>query len=250
MTTAGKGDGAGQYPQAPVTDPDKAVPRWSPRKIFARKKRVKAPRRHRSGLLGRLVFLALVFGLGALTLQLMGRTLPMPVWVVAEVEARLNRSLADALPGGALSLGGIDVTVGEDWVPHLVLEDLRLLQADGQTLLALPETYFSLDPAGLPQGQFRANSLRIVGAHIDLRRDPQGDLLFALGGGSGPKIDSLAAVFASLDHAFAQPALTHLTQVQVEGLSLTLTDQRADRTWQVGDGLVSIGGATEISQVP
>ncbi len=240
MTTAGQGDGAGQDPQAPVTDPDKVVPRWSPRKIFARKKRVKAPRRHRSGLLGRLVFLALVFGPGALTLQLMGRTLPMPVWVVAEVEARLNSSLADALPGGALSLGGIDVTVGEDWVPHLVLEDLRLLQADGQTLLALPETYFSLDPAGLPQGQFRAKSLRIVGAHIDLRRDQQGNLLFALGGGSGPKIDSLAAVFASLDHAFAQPALTHLTQVQVEGLSLTLTDQRADRTWQVGDGLVSI----------
>ena len=176
MTTAGQGDGAGQDPQAPVTDPDKVVPRWSPRKIFARKKRVKAPRHHRSGLLGRLVFLALVFGLGALTLQLMGRTLPMPVWVVAEVEARLNSSLADALPGGALSLGGIDVTVGEDWVPHLVLEDLRLLQADGQTLLALPETYFSLDPAGLPQGQFRAKSLRIVGAHVDLRRDQQGNL--------------------------------------------------------------------------
>ena len=129
MTTAGQGDGAGQDPQAPVTDPDKAVPRWSPSKIFARKTRVKAPRRHRSGLLGRLVFLALVFGLGALTLQLLGRTLPMPVWVVAEVEARLNRSLADALPGGALSLGSIDLTVGEDWVPQLVLEDLRLLQA-------------------------------------------------------------------------------------------------------------------------
>ena len=230
MTTAGQGEGAGHGPKAAVTDPAKG----------ARKKRAKPPRRHRSGLLGRLVFLALVFGLGALTLQLLGRTLPMPVWVVAEVEARLNRSLADALPGGALSLGGIDMTLGEDWAPHLVLEDLRLLQPDGQTLLALPETYFSLDPAGLPQGQLRAKSLRIVGAHIALKRDNQGNLLLALGSGEGPKITNLAAVFASLDRAFALPALTHLTRVQVEGLSLTLTDLRAGRTWQVGDGLMTI----------
>lgn len=230
MTTAGQGDGAGHGPKAAVTDPAKG----------ARKKRAKPPRRHRSGLLGRLVLLALVFGLGALTLQLLGRTLPMPVWVVAEVEARLNRSLGDALPGGALSLGGIDLTVGEDWVPHLVLDDLRLLQPDGQTLLALPETYLTLDPAGLAQGQLRAKKLRVVGAHIALKRDNQGNLLLALGSGEAQKIDNLAAVFASLDHAFALPALTHLTRVQVEGLSLTLTDLRAGRTWQVGDGLVTI----------
>ncbi|MEI6800039.1 MAG: hypothetical protein WCO04_12610 [Pseudomonadota bacterium] len=186
------------------------------------------------------MFLALVFGLGALTLQLLGRTLPMPVWVVAEVEARLNRMAGDVLPGGALSLGGIDVTLGEDWVPHLVLDDLRLLQADGQTLLALPETYLSLDLSGLPHGQIRAKSLRIVGARIDLRRDAQGNLLLDMAKGPGPKIDSLAAVFASLDHAFALPALSHLTRVQIEGLTLSLTDLRAGRTWQVGDGLLSI----------
>ena len=230
MTAAGQGDGTGQKPDAATAAPAKR----------ARKKPAKHPRRHRSGLLGRLVFLVLVFGLGALTLQLLGRTLPMPVWVVAEVEARLNRGLSDALPGGALSLGGIDLTVGDNWVPHLVLEDLRLLQPDGQTLLALPETYFSLDPAGLAQGQLRARSLRIVGAHIALKRDTQGNLLLALGSGQEPKITNLAAVFASLDHAFALPALTHLARVQVEGLSLTLTDQRAGRTWQVGDGLVTI----------
>jgi len=238
MTSAGQGDGAGQEPLAPVTDPAQAVP--APRKRFSLRKRPKPPRRHGSGLLGRLIFLAVVFGLAALTLQLLGRTLPMPVWVVAEVEARLNRSLADGLPGSALSLGGIELTVGEDWVPHIVLDDLRLLQAGGQTLLALPETFLNLDPSGIPQGQLRAKSLRIVGAHIDLRRDGQGNLLMALGSGEGPQIDNLATVFASLDRAFALPVLAHLTQVQIEGLSLTLTDQRTGRIWQVGDGRVTL----------
>lgn len=240
MTKAGQRDGAGHNPEVSGVDPPLTPPLQAKRARFNRKPRAKPVRKHRSGLWGRLVFLALVFGLGALTLQFLGRSLPMPVWVVAEVEARLNRTLADALPGGALSLGGIDLTVGDDWVPHLVLDDLRLLQGDGQTLLALPETYLSLDPAGLPKGQLRAKSLRVVGARIELRRDQQGNLLLALGSGEGSKIDSLASVFASLDHAFALPELTHLTQVQVEGLSLTLTDLRAGRTWQVGDGLVTL----------
>ena len=246
MTPAGQGSGAGQKPKAPVTDPAKAVP--APRKGFALRRHPKRPRRPRSGLWGRMVFLALVFGLVALTLQILGRTLPMPVWIVAEVEARLNRSLAEALPGGALSLGGIDVMVGEDWIPHLVLDDLRLLQADGQTVLTLPQTYLTLDPAGLPQGQLRSKNLRIVGARIALRRDAQGNLLLTLGSGEGSKIDNLTTVFAKLDQAFALPLLTHLTQVRAEGVSLALTDQRTGRTWQVGDGLMTIDHrAAEIS---
>ncbi len=246
MTPGGQGSGAGHKPEAPMTDPAAAVP--GPRKGFALRRHPKRPRRPRSGLWGRMAFLALVFGLAALTLQFLGRTLPMPVWIVAEVEARLNRSLAEALPGGALSLGGIDVTLGEDWVPRLVLDDLRLLQADGQTLLTLPQAYLSLDPAGLPQGQLQVKSLRIVGARIALRRDAEGDLLLTLGSGAGSKIDNLTTVFAKLDQAFALPLLTHLTQVRAEGVSLTLTDQRTGRTWQVGDGLVTIDHrATEIS---
>ena len=75
-----------------------------------------------------MIFLAVVFGLAALTLQLLGRTLPMPVWVVAEVEARLNRSLADGLPGSALSLGGIELTVGEG-----VVNIEAVVETTGQT---------------------------------------------------------------------------------------------------------------------
>jgi hypothetical protein len=202
--------------------------------------RFRSRRRRRAGLGGRLFLLLFLFGLAALALEFVGRPVQMPVWVVAEVESRLNRALAGALPDGALSVGGIEMTVGDDWVPRFLLEDLRLLQPGGQTLLALPETFLSLDPAGLVQGQLRAQSLRIVGARIAIRRDRDGHFDIALGGGQGPRIDTLAALFATFDRAFALPALTHLQSVEVEALSLSLTDQRAGKTWEVGDGHLSI----------
>ena len=198
------------------------------------------PRRRRVGFGARIVLLLVLFGLSAVVLDVVGRPISLPVWAVAEVEARLNRALADALPDGALSVGGIEITLGDDWVPHLVLEDLRLLQSGGQTLLTLPETYLNLDPSGLLEGQVRAQSLRIVGARIAIRRDRDGHFDLALGQGHGPKIDSLAALFATLDHAFALPALTHLHTVQAEALTLSLTDLRAGKTWEVGDGHLTL----------
>lgn len=206
---------------------------------------------------GLLVLAVVVFGLIGLAVQVVGRPVQLPVWLVAEVEARMNRVLGAVMPESALSVGGIEVTLGEDWVPHLVLEDLRLLQAGGQTLLTLPETHLKLEPMGLLQGQLRAESLRIVGARIAMRRDRDGRLDLALGQGAGGqgaggqgaaaqpatpgrRIDSLATVFAMLDQAFDQPALSHLTRIDAEALTLSLTDLRAGRTWEVGDGRLSL----------
>ncbi len=196
--------------------------------------------RRRSGFGARLVLLMLLFGLAAVALEFVGRPVQLPVWVVAEVEVRLNRALANALPDGALSVGGIEITLGDDWVPHLVLEDLRLMQPGGQTLLTLPEIYLNLDPSGLLQGQVRAESLRVVGARIAIRRDRDGHIDLALASGQGPKIKTLSDLFAAFDHAFALPALTHLHSVEAEALSLSMTDLRAGRTWEVGDGRLSI----------
>ncbi|MGV8987008.1 MAG: hypothetical protein ACOH2H_12070 [Cypionkella sp.] len=187
-----------------------------------------------------MFLLVLLFGLAALALEFVGRPLRLPVWAVAEVETRLNRSLAEALPQGALSVGGIEISVGDDWVPHLVLDDLRLLQPGGRTLLTLPEIFLNLDPSDLMRGRLRAQSLRIVGARIAIRRDRDGRFDLALGSGDGPSINSLADLFAIFDRAFALPALTHLRTVEAEAMSLSLTDLRAGRTWEVGDGRLSI----------
>ncbi len=201
-------------------------------------------RRARNGLGGRLFLLLVVFGLAAAIYALVGKPIGLPVWAVAEVEQRVNIALDGALPNGAVSVGGIEVMVGDDWVPHLVMEDVRLLKPGGQTLLTLPEAHVALDPDGLIHGVLRAKSVRIVGARMAVRRDRDGHFDLDFGGASaetpGPKIDSLAALFDAADRVFALPAFEHLTNVDLQALSLSLTDLREGRTWEVGDGRLSI----------
>ena len=214
--------------------PEPALPEPAPPEpALARRK----TRRVRTGLGGRLLLLLLVFGLAGGIYAMVGKPIGLPVWAVAEVEQRLNRNLDGVMTDGALSIGGIEVMLGDDWVPHLVLEDVRLLKFSGQTLLSLPEAHVALDPKGFLQGAIRATSVRIVGARLAVRRDRQGHFDLAFGGASaGPQIDSLAALFDSADAAFALPGLADLTNIDLEALSLSLTDLGEGKTWEVGDG--------------
>ncbi len=185
------------------------------------------------------VVLVLVLALAALvaTLGLTGASLRLPVWVVAEVESRLNKSVDGVLPDGAMSLGGIEIGFDADWVPRLRLDDLRVQNAAGKPLLTLPETGISFDLDGLFEGRLQPRSLRISGARIDLRRDADGRFDLALGAGQlGTRIDGIPALFDLVDAAFALPALSRLQSVEADALALSLRDERSHRTWEVGDG--------------
>lgn len=224
------GDGAGE-------DRPAAPPR--------RTRRPAARRTARTGisLTVVLTLVLLVLGFGYLTLAYTGKTVRLPTWSVAQIEDRLNQGLvAERLPkGAALSLGAVQIAVDNGFVPRFRLEDVRLIDREGRSILALPEAFLSLDPAEILSGRIRPSSLRLVGARLAVRRDADGriDLQFGPGlGGPGPK--SLGEVLDGVGRLFTAPALAHLTTIEVEGLSLTLTDARADRRWQLGDGRVVI----------
>ena len=68
-------------------------------------------KRHRTGLGARLFSLALIFGVIFGIFALSGKPIPMPTWVVAEIEQRANKSLAKALPEAAIAIGGVEITV-------------------------------------------------------------------------------------------------------------------------------------------
>lgn len=185
------------------------------------------------------VVFALVLGFAALVaaLGLTGTSIRMPVWVVAEVETRLNRSVDGMLPEGALSLGGIEIGFDADWVPRLRLDDLRVQNGAGKPLLTLPETGISFDLDSLLEGAVRPRSLRISGARVDLRRDSEGRFDLALGSGQlGAQIDGIPALFDLVDAAFALPVLSRLQSIEADALALSLRDDRSRRTWEVGDG--------------
>ncbi len=225
-------DGSPAAGPAPLAaPPDDVPPPPGPR----RKPRRRKPRV--GGGLG-LIVLTLALVLGGLAIAAAGGVmLRLPVWAVAEVEARLNRAVDPALPEGAVSVGGIALGLQDGWQPVLRLSDLRLLQRGGASLLTLPETEITLDLPALLSGHLRPSRLHVSGGDITVKRGPDGRFDIALGQmQAGPEIRSLPDLFDALDRVFALPLLAELTKVEADALSLTVTDARAGRVWQIGDG--------------
>ena len=206
-----------------------------------------ASRRRGGGLGARLFLLLLALGLIIAGFGMTGKTVRLPVWAVAEVENRLNHALEGVLPKGAVSVGAIEMSLDANWSPQLQLDDLRLLQTGGRTLLTLPQTHLLFDRTELLAGRVRVKTLRVVGADIAVTRDRSGKFNFNFGTGQGPKIDSLAALFAETDRIFALPAMSQLGLVEGDALSLQLSDARSGRSWQVSQGYLQLDNrATDI----
>jgi hypothetical protein len=190
-----------------------------------------------------LTLVLLAIGFAYLTLAYTGKTIRLPTWSVAEIETRLNSGLMAArLPKGtAVAIGGVELAVDTDFVPRFRIEDIRLIEANGRSLLTLPEARVTFDPHSLLSGKIRPSSLRLVGARVAIRRDEMGRIDLELGGaGRGPGPKSFAELLDAVEALFATPALEHLATIEAEGLTLNLTDDRAGRSWQVGDGRLAI----------
>lgn len=221
-------------PQFPLKSPDGEQ---TPRR--ARLHFVKRKARHISfGLLALIVVAGIAVLIGAWAL--LGRTISLPTWVVAEVETRANTAIGDALPGAGIAIGGIEVTVEDSWTPKLKLEDVRLMQGQGTTLLALPEVRVTFDgPSFIHDRALRPARLHIFGANLDLRRDADGRFDIRIGGQTQvPQVKGLSEILASLDVVLAAPALSQLQTVEAQATSLTLEDAVTGRTWTVGDGRI------------
>ena len=226
-----------------LRDDQPAMPGRRFRRTAAPRTAARRPARAGISLTVVLTLLLLVIGFGYLTLAYTGKTIRLPTWTVAEIEDRLNQGLvAGRLPqGAALSLGTVQIAVDEGFVPRFRLEDVRLIDREGRSILALPEAFLSLDPGEILSGKVRPSSLRLVGARLAVRRDAEGRIDLQLGPGLvGPGPKSLGEVLDGVGRLFTAPALAHLATIEVEGLSLTITDARANRRWQVGDGRVVI----------
>ena len=169
-----------------------------------------------------------------------GRPITLPVWVVAEIEHRMNTAIEPAMPGASISLGGAEVMLGDDWRPRLRTRDLRLMQGRGPALLVLPELRMAFDAASIPSRQMLLQEMRITGARVNIRRDEQGRLDISLGEGSGSQITTLAEALDAIDRAFATPFLSRLKRVDADGLSVSLRDDRVGRSWQMGDGRLTL----------
>ncbi|MEZ5797160.1 MAG: hypothetical protein R3D63_06580 [Paracoccaceae bacterium] len=209
----------------------------------AGKRRYRLRHRPRLGLRLALGLLLVALAVAVVGMALTGRSIALPVWAVAEVETRLNRVLAQGHlpPDTALAVAEIELALDRDFTPRFRLRDLRLIERSGRAILALPEVAVTLDPGQAIRGRLRPSSVRLLGAHVEALRDADGRLGLSIGnisGSRGPQ--SLAELLDALDRMFSSPALAGLKVVDADALTLTLTDQRAGRNWQLGDGRLVI----------
>lgn len=232
MTTAEDGgNGQGVAPSPQPAPPQPAAPH-TPLRQPRRRRRLR-----RTGVFSLLVLFLLLGAAGLAALGLSGASLRLPVWVVAQIEDRLDDAVAQIVPEGSVAVGGVVLRLDADHVPVLGLEDVRLMQDGGRTtLLSLPEAQLAFDGAALLSGEIRPASLRLVGASVALRRRVDGSFDLALPAGNGPKLDGLDALFGLIDTAFRRPVLSRLTHIEAEALSVTIDDRLTGRKWDLGDG--------------
>ncbi len=180
-----------------------------------------------------------VFGVLALT----GQTLRLPMWMVENLELRLNGQLD---PRARIDLGAIEVLIDDAWVPRLAVTDIRLSAPNGATLLLLPQARVVFSAQAFAKGELRPSSLRLVGGQIALRRDVLGRLNIDLGTAQDVQMESFAGLLDDIEAAFETQALSALARVDVQALSLTLRDDRSGRVWRVTDGRLSITNRPDV----
>jgi hypothetical protein len=207
-----------------------------------------APRRglpRRAGGAGAWLVLTLVLlalGVVMAGLALKGAAWRLPVWAVAEAEARMNRALAAPVgpPTASVSLGGVVARLGGGAAPRLVVDDLEVMDPAGRILARLPELRLGLDPAALLVGRIRPRTLDILGARMSVVRLRDGRFDLALGDGSTTPPRSLPALLDRIRTAFSLPALSRLDRIDLQGMTLTLDDRRTGRLWEMGDGQLTV----------
>ncbi len=216
-----------------------------------------------AGLLSGLMVGLVLLGLSALALS--DRTIRLPGWAVARIEARVNRALGGQarvlIDGAALVLGG-------DRGTEASLDGVTILDAGGQPLARLGDLGATLSAGLLLRGEASPEALRLSGAEVTLRRAADGrlDLDFAAPGKPAAKVvaappappvagpaaapteaeareaaqTALPVLAAAIDRAFALPFLDRIDSIEADRLTLVLEDARAGQTWRAEDGRMTL----------
>lgn len=178
---------------------------------------------------GILLLLALLIGVVVL-----GQRVHAPPWLRDRVEARLE----SATGGLQVRFGDVSLVVHKDWRPRLRLTDVSISDADDRQIAQVSDMQASLAMRPLLRGQVRAKRIMLNGAQIALTRDQDGALSLAVGSGSTPvrSAPNLAQLIEQFDSVFQSPALSALTSVELDAITLDYQDLRLGRSWVLDGG--------------
>lgn len=155
-----------------------------------------------------------------------------PVWVLEQVEERLNASVQE----GALAVGGARVELLEGLAPDVVLTDVVYLDRNGKSLAQVDRVHAVFDASPLFSPEVIPRRVALSGANVFLRRDHDGNLNvnFGAGGDFAPTGD-LPEFVVELKALFEKKFLSSIDDVSLDGLDFELVDDFSGKTWTVGD---------------
>lgn len=162
---------------------------------------------------------------------------PVPGWVISELETRLNGALAGTMKVSVP--GGVDLIIDEGFVPRVRLRQVQLARVSGQPIAELPDVRVSFWPEPLLHGRMVPSALRISGAEIALRRLPDGRIDLDLGGAGamqGFDLRNIGQISEAVKDAFDTAPLRALEQISADALRIRIDDSRLDRIWEISGG--------------
>ena len=173
-----------------------------------------------------LVVAGIVFTI--LFLSLSGRSIPVPGFIHASIEDRINARSE----GKPFRLGAMEVGIGRDGVPQVLLSDISIADPAGGAVAHLNSLGAELSLDRLLRGEIAASTLILAGAQITLRRTSDGSFSLRTDQLEETEAASLPDVLERVDRLLAGPALAALEDINADGIVLTLEDARSGRIWQ------------------
>ncbi|WP_253276792.1 DUF3971 domain-containing protein [Ruegeria sp. 6PALISEP08] len=176
-----------------------------------------------------LVLLAMFTGF-----MVVGQRMHAPAWLRDRVEARLEQ----ALGGLQIHFGDVSFIIHEGWRPRLRLTDVAISDAAGQQIAQVSDMRASLAMRPLLRGHVRPKRIILSGAQIALTRDADGALTLTVGSDSAPvqEAPNLAELIEASDQVFLSPALSALTSIELDAITLDYSDLRQGRSWVLDGG--------------
>jgi len=170
---------------------------------------------------------------GLFVLSYLGTPIVVPDWLHTKVVERLNEETG----GVEVEMGEVVVVVEQGWQPRLELRDVLFSERGGAPIASLSRLSGTVAMEPLLRGELQPKVIDLSGAALSLRRDTDGNINIALGGGGD--VD-LAKVIAQIDRAMQSPGLATLSRVGADNITLRYEDARAGRAWNVDGGSLGL----------
>ncbi|APO86460.1 DUF3971 domain-containing protein [Marivivens sp. JLT3646] len=170
---------------------------------------------------------------------LIDRDVRAPQWL----QTRLESSATQMLNGGSLEFGEIRLNVGRDLHLRARLSNAVLRDADDVTLARLPSVDALISPRGLLfRREVLVQEVIVSGAQVGFLRAADGSvaLSFETNGAAVGQADNFVELLDDIDAVLAGPALDALELVRAEGLIVNYSDARANQSWTVDGGVVTL----------